>query len=75
VTTKPDIAIGQIWRDKDKRREREGTVRTFEVVSVGDETITVHVYHPDEVELDYQAHFKRARFGSGRANDSFERVS
>jgi hypothetical protein len=65
----PDIAVDQIWRDKDTRREKNKTVRTFRVTVVFSE----RVYCVD-IATDRKYSFQRHRFGSGRANDSFERV-
>jgi hypothetical protein len=45
------------------------------VAFVADDLITVDVHHGQEPELDWRTKFKRSRFGSGRANDSFELVS
>ena len=70
MTPKP----GEIWRDKDKRREKAGTVRKFEIVRVGEHLVVVNMHHPEGPEFDWQTHFRRSRFGSRRANDSFERV-
>lgn len=61
-----EIKVGQVWKDKDKRREMEGTVRTFDVVQVGNPFVTV------KERLTQRDHrFRRSRFGSGHTNDSF----
>ncbi len=64
-----NIIVGQHWRDKDKRRQREGNVRKFEVVSIHDPWIQVK-----RLETGRLFWFPKVRFGSGRANDSFEQV-
>jgi hypothetical protein len=69
MITKPDIAVGQIWRDKDKRREEDGTVRTFRVTLVLSERV-----HCVDIARDRKYSFQRHRFGGGARNDSFERV-
>lgn len=64
-----DIQPGQIWRDKDKRREKEGSVRTFRVVARKGLWVQV-----ENVSNGRVCDFLASRFGSDRANDSFERV-
>ena len=66
----PTIVAGQIWRDKDKRREQDGSVRKFVVVEVGEHSIQCRLTPNGKA-----FHFNRSRFGSGRANDSFELVT
>ncbi len=62
-----EIKIGQIWKDRDKRREKEGTVRSVRVVAVGETCITCQTG-----TKTYW--FNRRRFGSKAVNDSFELV-
>src|SRR5690349_19397120 len=70
------IEVGQIWRDKDKRREREGTVRNFIVEAV--DFLNGHAFCRRIECTHFQSldrhRFPISRFGSGRANDSFELV-
>ena len=79
----PDIRPGQKWRDKDKRREQDGTVRTFKVVQEvlddsGNPTVWIECRiingHSGTEGRSSFFYFRRSRFGSGRANDSFELV-
>jgi hypothetical protein len=72
---KIEIRVGQVWRDKDRRRQEDGNVREMTVAFVNETMITVDVHHGQEPELDWRTMFQRSRFGSGRANDSFELVS
>ena len=69
-----EIPIGSDWQDKDRRRTEQGNVRTMTVVRVEEPLVVVQIHHPDGPEFDWQTQFRRSRFGSGRANDSFERV-
>lgn len=64
------IAFGQVWRDKDKRRSEDGKVRMFVVSQVERELIQCRMNGKSKT-----FYFNRARFGSGRLNDSFELVS
>jgi hypothetical protein len=68
-----NIEPGQIWRDKDKRREEAGSVREFRILAT-DGGIIWCVKRESKDETP-QYGFARSRFGSGRANDSFELVS
>lgn len=64
-----EIKAGQLWRDKDKRRTQDGNIREFMVT----ETPSGDWVKVRTVERRFEFH--RRRFGSGRANDSFELVS
>lgn len=70
-----DIVIrpGQKWRDKDRRREIDGSVRTFVVVKVGEVIVVCNRIKPFD-HWQTNVMLRRSRFGSGRANDSFELV-
>lgn len=72
----PEIRVGQKWRDKDKRREKRGDVRTFTVISTVADCGNGIVDHERVTCWDgsREHNFRRSRFGSGRANDSFELV-
>jgi hypothetical protein len=69
-----EIKVGQLWRDKDKRRERDGNVREFVVTGITagmwDDWVAVK-----ETTTGRKHEFGRSRFGSVRANDSFGLVS
>ena len=65
-----EIKAGQLWRDKDKRREAEGTVREFVVTEVP----SGNWVKLRETTTERKYEFHRRRFGSGRANDSLELV-
>lgn len=67
--SQPNIEVGQIWRDHDKRRSEYGNIRTFKVEHAGE------MIQCRESGTEKAFHFNRSRFGSGRANDSFELVS
>ncbi len=67
-TADPQIKVGQVWRDVDKRRAASGTIRTFTIESVGEVYVTART-----VAKIYW--LNRRRFGNGRKNDSFELVS
>lgn len=71
-----DIRVGQKWRDKDRRREQHGTVREFVVERVSEIQISCRIVRgrSDPEGRSSYFHFNRSRFGSGRANDSFELV-
>lgn len=70
---KPIIEIGQTWRDKDRRREEEGTVRTFRVSRITEYMIDCALLKESTPCVRTHS-FDRRRFGSARANDSFEMV-
>jgi hypothetical protein len=63
---KETVEYGQTWRDLDRRREQGGYLRTFRVTRVQEFTIECR-----DVKTDKVHSFKRRRFGSGAANDSF----
>jgi hypothetical protein len=65
------IKPGQVWRDKDKRREEDGIVRTFRVTGVKFDGRWIECRNPGTGRV---YGFAAKRFGSGRANDSFELV-
>ena len=69
---KVEIKVGQVWRDKDKRREQEGNVRTFRITLAPAIGFGSHI--TVEEDSGKRHRFPRSRFGSGRANDSFELV-
>ena len=65
-----EIKVGQLWRDKDKRRERDGNVREFVVTGITagmwDDWVAVK-----ETTTGRKYEFPVRRFWSGRAyNDN-----
>jgi hypothetical protein len=66
-----EIKSGQKWRDKDRRREAEGNIRTFEVTKVDP---CGNYVECKRVDTGKQFTFGRRRFGSDRANDSLVMV-
>lgn len=73
--TKMTIEVGQIWKDKDRRREREGTVRTFIVENASDSLLIECRRVGTPIQELERYSLRRNRFGSGRKNDSLELVS
>jgi hypothetical protein len=65
-----NIEVGQLWKDMDKRRERDGTVRTFIILDVGTAMIVCR-----ELSTERTLLMRPERFGNGRKNDSFVLVS
>ena len=62
-----EIKVGQVWKDKDRRREKNGTVRTFIVTELSDQWDAFVSARSG----DRYYRLRRKRFGSGHANDSF----
>lgn len=68
---KTEIKAGQIWRDKDKRRRKDGTVRNFRIEACG--VLWIQCVLVGGVHKIYQ--FRADRFGRQSDSDSFEMVS
>ena len=63
-----EVRPGQVWEDRDKRREQNGTVRRLTVQAVGLTWTTC-------TDASGKVHtVRRRRFGSNAANDSFRLV-
>ena len=72
-----EIKVVQVWRDKDRRREEDGTVRKFVILHVDEVFVSAREtwrQAMDEAGRGPCKRFYRFRFGSGSANDSFELV-
>ena len=69
-----DIKIGQVWKDVDKRREQEGTVRSFVITEAKEGHLVECRLLPDDPARSTYF-FNRSLFVAGRSSQSFALVS